>query len=81
MTDLGSWLGIALCLSQAAALSGLNLAVFSLSLLRLEAAAGDGDEHARRVLPSAAAGTSPSPPFSGPTWPSMCCSHCWRGPC
>jgi metal transporter CNNM len=50
MTDLGSWLGIALCLSQAAALSGLNLAVFSLSLLRLEAAAGDGDEHARRVL-------------------------------
>ena len=30
------WLGIALCLSQSAIFSGLNLAVFSLSRLRLE---------------------------------------------
>jgi metal transporter CNNM len=44
------WLGIAVCLSQSAMLSGLNLAVFSLSRLRLEAAAESGDRDARRVL-------------------------------
>ena len=44
------WLGIALCLSQSAMLSGLNLAVFSLSRLRLEAAAKGGDADARAVL-------------------------------
>lgn len=45
-----TWLGIGLCLSQSAMFSGLNLAVFSLSRLRLEAAAASGDLHARRVL-------------------------------
>jgi metal transporter CNNM len=45
-----TWLGIALCLSQSAIFSGLNLAVFSLSRLRLEAAAEGGDGDARRVL-------------------------------
>lgn len=44
------WLGIAFCLSQSAIFSGLNLAVFSLSRLRLEAAADAGDARARRVL-------------------------------
>jgi metal transporter CNNM len=44
------WIGIAFCLSQSATLSGLNLAVFSLSRLRLEAAAEVGDPRARRVL-------------------------------
>jgi metal transporter CNNM len=50
MTDTLIWLGIALCLSQSAMFSGLNLAVFSLSRLRLEAAAEAGDPQARRVL-------------------------------
>jgi hypothetical protein len=50
MNDLFIWLGITLCLSQSAMFSGLNLAVFSLSRLRLEAAAEGGDAHARRVL-------------------------------
>lgn len=50
MTDTLIWLGIALCLSQSAIFSGLNLAVFSLSRLRLEAAAEGGDRQARRVL-------------------------------
>jgi hypothetical protein len=45
-----TWLGIALCLSQSAAFSGLNLGVFSLSRLRLEAAARAGDPDAVRVL-------------------------------
>ena len=50
MTDTLTWLGIAVCLSQSAMFSGLNLAVFSLSRLRLEAAAESGDRHALRVL-------------------------------
>ncbi len=50
MKDLPIWLGIILCLSQSALFSGMNLAVFSLSRLRLEAAAADGDTRARRVL-------------------------------
>ncbi len=44
------WVGIAICLSQSAMLSGLNLAVFSLSRLRLEAAAASGDAGAQSVL-------------------------------
>jgi hypothetical protein len=44
------WVGIAACLSQAALLSGLNLAVFSVSRLRLEIEASAGDAAARRVL-------------------------------
>jgi len=44
------WLGIALCLTQSAIFSGLNLAVFSLSRLRLEVEAGAGSPPAQRVL-------------------------------
>lgn len=44
------WLGIALCLSQSAMLSGLNLACFSISRLRLEVEAANNNKHARRVL-------------------------------
>lgn len=50
MSDALLWLGILICLSQSATFSGLNLAVFSLSRLRLEAAAEEGDVRARRVL-------------------------------
>ncbi len=49
MNDLLTWLGIAVCLSQSAMFSGMNLAVFSLSRLRLEAA-GESDPRVRRVL-------------------------------
>src|SRR5688572_22750091 len=45
-----TWTGIALCLSQAAMFSGLNLAVFSVSRLRLEIDAAGGDRAAARVL-------------------------------
>ena len=49
-TTIWIWLGIVLCLSQSAMLSGLNLAVFSISRLRLEAAAKGGDADAQAVL-------------------------------
>ncbi len=44
------WIGIALCVSQSAMFSGLNLAYFSLSRLRLEAEAGSGNRKARVIL-------------------------------
>ena len=44
------WLGIALCIAQSAVFSGLNLAVFSISRLRLEVEAAGGNAHAVRLL-------------------------------
>ena len=44
------WLGIVLSLAQAGIFSGLNLAVFSVSKLRLEVEAAGGNRYARRVL-------------------------------
>jgi CBS domain containing-hemolysin-like protein len=49
MNELVIWLGMGFCLTQSAIFSGMNLAVFSLSRLRLEAAA-EADHDARRVL-------------------------------
>ncbi|SDY71148.1 DUF21 domain-containing protein [Citreimonas salinaria] len=50
MNDLLIWLGIAFCISQSALFSGCNIAVFSLSRLRLEAAAAAGDKSASSAL-------------------------------
>lgn len=47
---VGTWLGIVACIMQAAAFSGLNLAVFSVSPLRLQIAADSGNKDAARVL-------------------------------
>jgi len=44
------WAGIVLCITQSAMMSGLNLAVFSLSRLRLEVAAEGGDANAKCIL-------------------------------
>jgi cyclin M-like protein len=44
------WLGIVLCVAQSAAFSGLNLAVFSLSQLRLHLEADAGNSDAIKVL-------------------------------
>jgi metal transporter CNNM len=44
------WIGIAFCISQSAMFSGLNLAVFSVSRLRLEIAATDGNRDAAKLL-------------------------------
>ncbi len=49
MNDLAIWLGIAFCLSQSAMFSGLNLAFFGVSRLRLEIESPT-DERAARVL-------------------------------
>ncbi len=45
-----TWIGIALCIVQSALFSGLNLAVFSVSPLRLQIAADGGNKDAARVL-------------------------------
>jgi metal transporter CNNM len=45
-----TWLGIGFCLTQSAIFSGLNLAIFSLSRLRLEVEVEGGNSHARKVL-------------------------------
>jgi len=50
MTRAATWIGIVACLSQCALFSGLNLALFSISRLRLEASAGSGDASAQQVL-------------------------------
>lgn len=44
------WIGIVFCLSQSAMFSGLNLAFFSLSRLRLEVEAASGNSGAARIL-------------------------------
>ncbi len=49
-TDLLTWIGIFFCLSQSAMFSGLNLAYFSVSRLRLEVEAGTGNAAAKCVL-------------------------------
>ncbi len=51
MDNLYVWLGIIFCLSQSAVFSGLNLAFFSLTRLRLEIEVeAEGSERAARVL-------------------------------
>jgi hypothetical protein len=44
------WGGIFLCLTQSAMFSGLNLAFFGISRLRLEVEAAGGNENAKKVL-------------------------------
>jgi metal transporter CNNM len=50
MNDTVIWLGIIFCITQSAMMSGLNLAIFSLSRLRLEVAAKAGDANAKCIL-------------------------------
>ncbi|NIO42822.1 MAG: Mg2+ and Co2+ transporter CorB, partial [Burkholderiales bacterium] len=45
-----TWLGIALCISQSAMFSGLNLAFFGLSKLGLEVELATGNRDAAKVL-------------------------------
>lgn len=49
-TKFATWIGIVLCLSQSAMFSGLNLAIFSVSRLRLEVVAAGGNQDAQKVL-------------------------------
>lgn len=45
-----TWLGIAICISQSAMFSGLNLALFGVSRLRLEVESASGSIAAKRIL-------------------------------
>lgn len=49
-TESLTWIAIAFCVSQSAIFSGLNLAFFSLSRLRLEVEAAAGNRNATKVL-------------------------------
>ena len=44
------WIGIAFCITQSAVFSGLNLAIFSISKLRLEVEAAGGNRDAAGLL-------------------------------
>ncbi len=48
--DAIKWVGILFCVSQSAMFSGLNLAYFSVSRLRLEVEVGTGNKSAARIL-------------------------------
>ena len=48
--DIFYWIGISFCLSQSALFSGLNLAFFSISLLRLEVERTKGNRDAEKIL-------------------------------
>ncbi|TGN42986.1 DUF21 domain-containing protein [Paracoccus liaowanqingii] len=50
MNETLIWFGIVFCISQSAIFSGSNIAVFSLSRLRLEASAAAGDKSAATAL-------------------------------
>jgi CBS domain containing-hemolysin-like protein len=45
-----TWIGIVFCLTQSAIFSGLNLAYFSISRLRLEIEVANGNSAATKIL-------------------------------
>lgn len=50
MIPILTWVGIVFCVTQSAIFSGLNLAFFSISKLRLEIEASEGSKYAIRIL-------------------------------
>jgi CBS domain containing-hemolysin-like protein len=48
--SLLTWIGILFCISQSAIFSGMNLALFSISRLRLEVEADLGNRDAVKIL-------------------------------
>src|ERR1700753_2401293 len=46
----GAWIGVFACILQSALFAGLNLAIFSLSLLRLQVEADGGNKDAIKVM-------------------------------
>ena len=50
ISHLTTWIGIAFCISQSAMFSGLYLAFFSVTRLRLEVEVADGNKSAQGVL-------------------------------
>src|ERR1700730_6386861 len=50
LSNISIWIGIAFCITQSAVFSGLNLAIFSISKLRLEVEAAGGNRDAVELL-------------------------------
>ena len=50
LSDVLVWVGIAFCITQSEIFSGLNLAIFSISKLRLEVEAAGGNHEALGLL-------------------------------
>lgn len=50
MSELLTWIGILICVSQSAIFSGLNLAFFSISKMRLQIESSEGNQAAAKVL-------------------------------
>jgi metal transporter CNNM len=50
LNEFLTWVGIGLCLSQSAVFSGLNLALFGISRLRLEVEDAAGNKNAAKIL-------------------------------
>jgi metal transporter CNNM len=50
ISNISIWTGIAFCITQSAIFSGLNLAIFSISKLRLEVEAAGGNRDAAELL-------------------------------
>jgi hypothetical protein len=50
MTEIATWIGIVVCVSQSAMFSGLNLAFFSISKMRLNIEISHGNRAAEKVL-------------------------------
>ena len=50
MTNLSVWIGIAVCIAHSGMFSGLNLAVFGVGKMRLQAQAATGDGDAAKLL-------------------------------
>ena len=50
LLQIGTWIGILICLSQSAMFSGMNLAAFSISRLRLEVQVSAGNKLSKKVL-------------------------------
>jgi len=50
LANVLTWVGIIFCISQSAMFSGMNLALFSISRLRLEVEASTGNKNAEKLL-------------------------------
>lgn len=50
MTDFTTWIGIVVCIAHSGMFSGLNLAVFGIGTMRLQAQAATGDRDAAKLL-------------------------------
>ena len=72
LTHLFTWIGIAFCITQSAIFSGLNLAIFSVSKLRLEVEAAGGNRNAALVLDLRRDSNLTLSTSFGATLPSMC---------